>query len=89
MRRKLVEEHRLHVTEQIDRFYFRSLYFRSPGGVLFEIATDEPGFTVDEPKDKLGEKLMLPPKLERQRDWIEANLVPLHANTDKAKEETS
>lgn len=89
MRRKLVEEHRLHVTEQIDRFYFRSLYFRSPGGVLFEIATDEPGFTVDEPKDKLGEKLVLPPMLERQRDWIEANLVPLHVNADPAKEETA
>ena len=89
MRRKLVEEHRLHVTEQIDRFYFRSLYFRSPGGVLFEIATDEPGFTIDEPKDKLGEKLVLPPKLERQREWIEANLVPLHVDTGTVKEEIS
>lgn len=89
MRRKLVDAHRLHVTEQIDRFYFRSLYFRSPGGVLFEIATDEPGFTVDEPKDKLGEKLVLPPKLERQRAWIEANLVPLHVEPGTVKEETS
>lgn len=89
MRRKLVEEHGLQVTEQIDRFYFRSLYFRSPGGVLFEIATDGPGFTVDEPQDKLGETLVLPPKLERQRAWIEANLVPLDVHTGTTREDAS
>jgi len=44
----------LHPTDQIDRCYFRSVYFREPGGVLFEIATDDPGFTVDEPKETLG-----------------------------------
>ena len=77
MRRKLVEAHRLHVTEQIDRYYFRSLYFRSPGGVLFEIATDDPGFAVDEPLDALGERLSLPPFLEGRRDQIEAGLKPL------------
>lgn len=77
MRRKLVEVHRLHVTEQIDRTYFRSLYFQSPGGVLFEIATDEPGFAVDEPKATLGESLVLPAFLERRRAQIEATLAPV------------
>jgi glyoxalase family protein len=61
----------------IDRFYFRSLYFREPNGVLFEIATDGPGFATDEPADKLGEKLALPPFLEPRRQAIEAGLKPL------------
>jgi glyoxalase family protein len=61
----------------VDRFYFRSLYFREPNGVLFEIATDGPGFTADEPLDKLGEKLSLPPFLEGRRKAIEAGLKPL------------
>jgi glyoxalase family protein len=61
----------------IDRFYFRSLYFREPNGVLFEIATDGPGFATDEPADKLGEKLALPPFLEPRRQDIEAGLKPL------------
>ncbi|MDP3070542.1 MAG: ring-cleaving dioxygenase [Opitutaceae bacterium] len=61
----------------IDRFYFRSLYFREPGGVLFEIATDGPGFAVDEPLDELGEKLALPPFLEPRRAEIERGLKPL------------
>lgn len=65
------------VTPVIDRFYFRSLYFREPGGVLFEIATDGPGFTADEPSESLGQQLALPPFLEPQRDQIEAGLVPL------------
>jgi glyoxalase family protein len=65
------------VTPVIDRFYFRSLYFREPGGVLFEIATDGPGFTADEPEESLGEHLALPPFLEPLRDRIEAGLVPL------------
>jgi glyoxalase family protein len=69
----------LQVTEQIDRNYFRSVYFREPGGVLFEIATDAPGFTADEPLQSLGEKLMLPPHLEGQRAAIEAHLPPLDA----------
>lgn len=67
----------LGVTPVIDRFYFRSLYFREPGGVLFEIATDGPGFTADEPRESLGERLALPPFLEPQRERIEAGLVPL------------
>jgi glyoxalase family protein len=62
---------------EIDRFYFRSLYFREPNGILFEIATDGPGFATDEPLEKLGEKLSLPPFLEKRRAEIEAGLKPL------------
>ena len=61
----------------VDRFYFRSLYFREPNGILFELATDEPGFTADEPLESLGERLSLPPFLESRRQEIEANLKPL------------
>lgn len=63
----------------VDRYYFRSLYFREPNGVLFEIATDEPGFTADEPLETLGERLALPPFLEPRRREIEAGLKPLTA----------
>ena len=77
MRRRLVEEHKMHVTEQIDRNYFRSMYFKEPGGIIFEIATDQPGFAIDEPADKLGQTLALPPFLEARRAQIEAHLVPL------------
>jgi glyoxalase family protein len=62
---------------EIDRFYFRSLYFREPNGILFEIATDGPGFAIDEPMETLGEKLALPPFLEPRRAAIEAGLKPL------------
>jgi glyoxalase family protein len=65
------------VTPVIDRFYFRSVYFREPGGVLFEIATDGPGFAIDEDVDSLGERLSLPPFLESRRGEIEANLRPI------------
>jgi glyoxalase family protein len=61
----------------VNRFYFQSLYFREPNGILFEIATDEPGFTADEPLDRLGERLALPPFLEGRRREIEAGLKPL------------
>jgi glyoxalase family protein len=61
----------------VDRFYFRSLYFREPNGILFEIATDGPGFATDESLESLGEKLSLPPFLEARRGQIEANLKPL------------
>ncbi len=61
----------------VDRFYFRSLYFREPGGVLFEIATDGPGFATDEPLATLGESLALPPFLEQRRAEIEQGLKPL------------
>ena len=61
----------------VDRFYFRSLYFREPNGILFELATDEPGFAVDEPAETMGERLALPPFLESRRAEIEAGLKPL------------
>jgi glyoxalase family protein len=64
-------------TPEIDRFYFRSIYFREPSGVLFEIATMAPGFTVDEPLEHLGEKLSLPPDYEHLRDEVEPNLKPV------------
>ena len=62
---------------EVERYYFRSLYFREPGGILFELATDGPGFTADEPLATLGEKLSLPPFLESKRAAIEANLKPV------------
>ncbi|CAH1215619.1 Putative ring-cleaving dioxygenase MhqA [Paenibacillus auburnensis] len=61
----------------VDRFYFRSLYFREPNGILFELATDGPGFATDEPMEHLGESLALPPFLEDKRAQIEAHLKPL------------
>ena len=64
-------------TPVIDRFYFRSIYFREPSGVLFEIATIGPGFATDEPKEHLGERLSLPPAFEHLRTEVEATLVPL------------
>ena len=65
------------VTPVIDRFYFHSVYFREPGGVLFEIATDGPGFAMDEDPARLGEALALPPFLEPRRAEIEAELAPI------------
>ncbi len=67
----------LNVSPLMDRKYFRSIYYREPGGVLFEIATDEPGFTVDEPAADLGAGLMLPTTFEPRRAEIEAKLPPL------------
>ncbi|MBB4066607.1 ring-cleaving dioxygenase [Gellertiella hungarica] len=74
---RLRSELRIPTTEQKDRDYFRSVYFRSPGGVIFEIATDEPGFAVDEPAESLGEALKLPANLEPYREKIEGLLPPL------------
>jgi glyoxalase family protein len=65
------------VSPVMDRIYFHSIYYREPGGVLFEIATDSPGFAVDEPVEKLGEALKLPPWLEALRPQIETALPPL------------
>ncbi|MBP0573415.1 VOC family protein, partial [Mycobacterium tuberculosis] len=73
----LLRDKGLHVTAQKDRNYFRSVYFREPGGVLFEIATDEPGFAVDEPAASLGQALKLPAFLEPSRSEIEAVLPSL------------
>jgi glyoxalase family protein len=64
-------------TNVIDRTYFRSIYFREPSGVLFEIATLSPGFTVDEPAERLGESLMLPPQHEALRPRLEQTLTPI------------
>lgn len=75
--REIVADHGLRPTQVIDRFWFESVYFREPGGVLFELATMEPGFTADEPLESLGERLVLPPWLEDRREAIEAHLPPL------------
>ena len=74
---KQVAEHGAHPTQVIDRHYFKSIYFREPSGVLFELATPSPGFTVDEPLETLGEKLSIPPRLEELRPQIEATVKPL------------
>ena len=67
----------LRPTPQIDRFWFKSVYYKEPGGVLFELATDGPGFDLDEDMEHLGEQLILPPWLETQRKEIEAALPAL------------
>jgi glyoxalase family protein len=72
-----LKEMRIPNSGKVDRYWFHSLYFREPNGILFEIATDGPGFAVDEPLDKLGETLVLPPFLEGDREHIEAGLKPL------------
>jgi glyoxalase family protein len=72
-----IRQFRVPSSGEVERFYFRSLYFREPNGVLFEIATDIPGFDADEPMDSLGETLSLPPFLEDRRAAIEAGLKPI------------
>ena len=72
-----LNEKRVPNSGEVERYYFRSLYFREPGGNLFEIATDGPGFAVDEPFETMGEALSLPPFLEGRRAQIEAGLKPL------------
>ncbi|WBU62695.1 ring-cleaving dioxygenase [Paracoccus aerodenitrificans] len=72
-----LNEFRIPSSGEVERYYFRSLYFREPGGNLFEIATDGPGFAVDEPFETMGESLSLPPFLEPRRAQIEAGLKPL------------
>jgi predicted esterase/catechol 2,3-dioxygenase-like lactoylglutathione lyase family enzyme len=69
---------RLHPTPVIDRNYFHSVYFREPGGVLYELATNPPGFAIDEPVERLGERLMLPPQYEPHRAEIEEVLPRIH-----------
>jgi glyoxalase family protein len=75
--RQHVETAGAHPTPVIDRFWFKSVYFKEPGGVLFEIATDGPGFAIDEHSAHLGESLVLPPFLEPQRSQIEHVLPTL------------
>jgi glyoxalase family protein len=74
---ELVAASGAHPTPIIDRFYFRSIYFREPSGVLFEVATIGPGFIVDEPLESLGERLSLPPNYEHLRERVEPLLTPL------------
>lgn len=76
--RERIERAHRRPTEVIDRFWFKSVYFLEPGGVLFELATEGPGFTADEEPEHLGEQLVLPPWLEPQRKAIESALPPLH-----------
>jgi glyoxalase family protein len=85
-RQHLLEKH-LNLTPVIDRCYFHSVYFREPGGVLFELATDPPGFAIDEPADSLGESLKLPTWLEPHRKEIEGVLPPiqLHKTSEARK----
>lgn len=75
--RAALEQTGFHVSPVMDRQYFHSIYFREPGGVLFEIATDNPGFAIDEPLETLGQSLKLPPQYESRRADIERNLVSL------------
>jgi len=75
--RKKLAELGLNVTPVIDRYYFHSIYFREPGGILFEIATEGPGFTADESAKELGERLKLPPQYEQHRAEIEQALPPI------------
>src|SRR6266513_748180 len=76
--RERINRARRRPTEVIDRFWVKSVYFLEPGGVLFELATDGPGFTVDEDPKSLGEHLVLPPWLEPHRHEIESQLPPIH-----------
>ncbi|MTI96294.1 MAG: ring-cleaving dioxygenase [Firmicutes bacterium] len=75
--RVAVEDYGFRPTPVIDRQYFRSIYFREAGGILYEIATDGPGFTIDEPLEGLGGELVLPPQYEQMRERIEAGLEPI------------
>ncbi len=75
--RETLGSFKVDVTPVLDRNYFRSIYFREPGGIVFEIATDPPGFAIDEKAEELGQKLMLPPWLEDSREQIEAKLPVL------------
>lgn len=79
--RKHIEEHDYRPTPIVDRQYFNAIYFREGGGILFEIATDPPGFAHDEAPETLGEKLMLPEWLEETRGQVEANLLPIEVRT--------
>jgi glyoxalase family protein len=85
--RSSVQDHGYRPTQIIDRQYFNALYFRETGGILFEIATDPPGFARDEDAEALGEKLMLPEWFEPQRSLIEANLLPIQVRVLEGKKE--
>lgn len=80
-----VKKRGFHSSGIVDRFYFKSLYFRESNGIVFEIATDEPGFTVDSDVETLGESLDLPPFLEDRREEIEAKLSPIEEKGERSK----
>ena len=84
--REQVIQSGLQPTPVIDRMYFHSVYFREPAGVLFELATEAPGFLIDEPAERLGERLTLPPQYESRRVEIEAILPPLYKEGDETVE---
>lgn len=75
----------LQTSGEVERYYFRSIYYREPNGILLELATDGPGFTADEPRETLGQRLSLPPFLDTRRADIEANLKPLELDPTDAK----
>lgn len=75
------------VTEEIDRFYFKAMYFREPGGVLYEISTDGPGFATDESPEEMGQQLALPPAFAPMRDQIEPMLKPLDTSFERVTTE--
>ena len=83
--RQLLVQERFNVSPVMDRTYFHSIYYREPGGVLFEIATDTPGFTLDEPLESLGTTLKLPPQYEKSRAAIEAHLPKLRLPSTRAR----
>jgi glyoxalase family protein len=87
--RRRVAEAGARPTPVIDRFYFRSIYFREPSGVLFEIATIGPGFATDEPREHLGERLSLPPAFEHLREQVERILTPLPHPRERLPERVS
>jgi glyoxalase family protein len=83
LRKRIVEEAKLNPTPVIDRTYFRSVYFREPGGILFEIATDPPGFAIDERPEDLGKHLKLPEWLEPMRRKLEQLLPPVKTSLER------
>ena len=85
--RAVIESQGIEITPVIDRQYFRSVYFREPGGVLFELATDGPGFTIDQPASELGARLMLPPPYEARRAEIEDRLPALRLPRPSVRQE--
>lgn len=85
MRKRIIKT-RLNATPVIDRLYFHSVYFREPGGILFEIATDPPGFLIDQKLQELGQKLVLPKWLEPRRQYLEKTLPSINiSNIDQTK----
>jgi glyoxalase family protein len=86
LRRKIIKDG-LNATPVIDRFYFHSVYFREPGGVLFEIATNPPGFSIDEKAEDLGTHLVLPPWIESMRKDLEKILPPVHLPKEQKDKE--